>query len=158
VLSILEDRWDLMIAHPPCTYLSYAGIRHWNALGRKEKREEAMQFFMALYNTPIGKICMENPVGYPNTILRKPDQIIHPYYFGDSVQKRTCLWLKNLPVLNYSETILPKPEPLYIRKGKKHNGKKIHWVEGIKGSGEKRAKERSKTFQGIADAMAEQWG
>lgn len=158
VLDILDGNdWDLMIAHPPCTYLSYAGIKHWNKRGRLKKRKEAMIFFMALYNAPIKRICIENPVGYPNTIFRKPDQIIHPYYFGEPIQKRTCLWLKNLPLLDYSKTIITKPEPLYICKGKKCFGKKIHWTEGIKGV-KNRSMERSRSFQGIADAMAEQWG
>lgn len=158
VLNHLDDGWDLMIAHPECTYLSLAGTRHWNKPGRKEKREEAFDFFMRLINANINKICVENPVGYPNSHYRKPDQIIHPYYFGDPFQKRTCLWLKNLPLLTYSETIIPKPEPLYICQGKKSKGKAINWVEGIKGSGEERKKERSKTFPGIAKAMSEQWG
>ena len=156
IMQHLNSNWDLMIAHPPCTYLSYVSIKHWNRPGRAEARTEAMDFFMALINAPINKICVENPVGYPNTVYRKPDQIIHPYYFGEPYQKRTCLWLKNLPKLNYEKTIIPKPPPLYICKGKKSFGKAINWVEGISGVKE-RAKARSKTFQGIADAMATQW-
>lgn len=160
VLSILGDGWDLMIAHPPCIYLSYVGIRHWNKLGRKKKREAAMAFFLALINAPIERICVENPVGLPNTEYRKPDQLIHPYYFGEPYQKRTCLWLKGLPKLKYEETIIEKPKPLYFSKGKKTKGKPINWVEGLMclGSHEDRQKARSKTFQGIANAMAEQWG
>lgn len=158
VLEILNDDWDLMIAHPPCTYLSYAGNRHWNKLGRAQKRKCAMKFFMVLINASVAKICLENPVGLPNSKYRKSDQIIHPYYFGESVQKRTCLWLKNLPLLEYSKTIIEKPKPLYLCKGKKCKGKAINWVEGIKGSGESRSKARSKTFLGIANAMVEQWG
>lgn len=157
IFDILDSRWDLMIAHPPCTYLSYVANRHWNKPGRKEKRNEAMEFFMALINAPIDKICVENPVGLPNTIYRKPNQIIHPYYFGEPFQKRTCLWLKNLPKLEYEKTIIEKPKPLYYCQGKKCKGKAIHWVEGIKGKKE-RSKARSKTFQGIANAMVDQWG
>jgi hypothetical protein len=156
VLKHLDGGWDLMVAFPPCTYLSYVGVRHWNNPGRKEKRDDAMRFFMCLVNAPIEKIVIENPLGLPTKEYRKYDQIIHPYYFGEPFQKRTCLWLKNLPVLS-STNILPKPEPMYICKGPKSKGKKIHWVEGIRGVKE-RSKERSKTFQGIADAMAEQWG
>jgi len=154
VLKHLDSGWDLMIAHPPCTYLSYVAIRHWNKEGRKELRDKAMEFFMALINAPIKKICVENPVGLPNTDYRKPDQIIHPYYFGEPVQKRTCLWLKNLPKLEFSKTIIEKPKPLYRLST---TGKAINWVEGIKGT-KNRSQERSRTFQKIADAMAEQWG
>ena len=149
---------DLAIFHPPCTYLSYAGIKHWNKPGRAEKRKLAMQFFMDLVHAPIKRICIENPVGYPNVAYREPDQIIHPYYFGEPYQKRTCLWLKNLPKLWYRQTIIPKPEPLYICQGEKCKGKKINWCEGIKGSGKKRSLERARFFKGVAEAMAEQWG
>jgi len=157
VFDVLYDDWDLLIGHPPCTYLTYAGTRHWNNPGRAELREEGMNFFLALCNAPIRHIAIENPVGYPNTVYRKPDQIIHPYYFGDSVQKRTCLWLKNLPVLDYSKTIIAKPEPMYVCQGDKCKGKKIYWCEGIRGEGE-RATARSRTFQGIAKAIAQQFG
>lgn len=155
VIKILDEGWDLMIAHPPCTYLSVVGNR-WNSPEREKKRDDAFGFFMALMNAPIHMICIENPVGYINTHYKKPDQIIHPYYFGDPVQKRTCLWLKNLPLLKYNKS-LNKPEPLYICQGEKCKGKKINWVEGIKGVKD-RSKERSRTFTGIAQAMAEQWG
>jgi hypothetical protein len=160
VFDIIDQGWDLMIAHPPCTYLTYAGTRHWNAPGRAELRKEALKFFLDLYAANIPKIAIENPVGYVNTAWRKPDQIIHPYYFGDPVQKRTCLWLKGLPLLDYSETKLPKPEPIYICQGEKCKGKAINWCESVKGTSKDnpRWKIRSTTFQGIADAMAKQWG
>lgn len=161
---ITKEKWDLMIAFPPCTYLSYIGLRHWNNPGRKEKREAAMEFFMKLYNCSIPKIALENPLGYPNKMFRKPDQIIHPYYFGDPFKKRTCLWLKELPKLVYmhesdmlnKRTSVPKPEPLYYLAT---TGKAINYIEGIKGMSKKeRQKARSKFWPGIADAMAEQWG
>lgn len=159
IMEILSQRWDMMIAFPPCTYLTYAATRHWNNPGRAEKREAAMEFFMSLVNANIDKICIENPVGYPNTVYRKPDQIIHPYYFGDPFQKRTCFWLKGLSPLDYRDTIIDKPAPMYICNGKKCKGKAIGWTEGLRGmSSKERSKARSKTFQGIADAMAEQWG
>ena len=166
VLEILDDGWDLMVAHPPCTYLSYAGVRHWNKPGRSEKRHQAMEFFMRFIDAPILRSCVENPLGYPSQVYRAPDQIIHPYYFGEAVQKRTCLWLKGLPHLQYwlhdtffnKRTSVDKPEPLYICQGEKSKGKKIHWVEGIKGSGKTRSHERSRSFQSIANTMAEQWG
>jgi hypothetical protein len=157
VFDILDKGWDLLIAHPPCTYLTYAGTRHWHQPGREELRDTGMRFFLALYNANIKYVAVENPVGYPNTIFRKPDQIIHPYYFGDAVQKRTCLWLRNLPRLDYSKTIIAKPEPMYICQGEKCKGKKINWCEGNRGEGN-RATARSRTFPGIANAMAEQWG
>ena len=156
VFDIINDGWDLMIAHPPCTYLSYVGNRHWNNPGRAELRAEAMEFFMALINAPIAKICVENPLGEPSRVFRKYDQIIHPYYFGDPYQKRTCLWLKNLPPLTWNKDKAIKPEPLYKLKT---NGKAINWVEGIKGmTAAERQKARSKTFPGIAKAIAHQYG
>ncbi len=162
VFDIINDNWDLMIAHPPCTYLSYAGIAHWNKLGRKEKRDKAMEFFMALYNSKIPKICIENPKGEPMTVFRKPDQIIQPYYFGDPHIKTTCLWLKNLKPLQYvleknlffEVTSCGKPNPIYIDK----KGKKRYFTDAISGFKKDAQKLRSKTFQGIADAMADQWG
>jgi hypothetical protein len=157
VLEVLKrEKFDLGIFHPPCTYLSYVGNRHWNNPQRKELREQAMDFFMKLYNAPIPKICVENPVGYPNTIFRKPDQIIHPYYFGDPELKRTCLWLKNLPNLDYSKTIIDKPEPKYISNGIKTKGKKIYFTEKVP-EGKNSNKIRSVTFPGIAKAIVEQW-
>lgn len=165
VIKILDSQdWDLMIAFPPCTYLSYVGLRHWNKPGRREKRELAMDFFMKLYNCKIPKICIENPLGLPNKVFRKPDQIIHPYYFGDSFKKRTCLWLKGLPKLVYfhetdmldEKTAVAKPEPLYYLAT---TGKPINYIEGIKGFSKKdRQKARSKFWPGISNAMAEQWG
>lgn len=157
IFNVLYDEWDLGIFFPPCTYISYVANRHWNRPGRAELRQDAVQFFLGLANAPIDKISLENPVGYMNTIWRKPDQIIHPYYFGEPYQKRTCLWLKNLPRLEYGQTIIPKPPPLYICEGEKSKGKAINWVEGIKGSGKERATARSQTFQNVANAMADQW-
>ena len=163
----VNGKWDLLIAFPPCTYLTSAGTRHFSTRvnpiekveARKKEREKAVQFFMEFVNADCDKIAIENPVGYMNTNFRKPNQIIHPYYFGDPYVKRTCLWLKNLPELQPTN-LLPKPEPMYICQGEKCKGKKIGWCEGIKGTtgGQKgRAKARSKTFPGIAKAMAEQW-
>ena len=145
VFDIINDGWDMMIAHPPCTYLSNAARRVWNAPGRAEKRQEALEFFLKLYNAPILKIAVENTIGYVGIAFRKPDQIIQPYYFGDPVQKKTCLWLKGLPPLigfmghsNPQNTKLPGN---WFNKG-----------------GKDRQKNRAKTFPGIARAMADQWG
>ena len=167
VLPLLKEKWDMIIAFPPCTYLTNAGTRHYSLKcntvkkveARLKEREKAKDFFMMFVNADCKKIAIENPVGYMNTYFRKPDQIIHPYFFGDNVQKRTCLWLKGLPKLTPTE-MLPKPVPEYYCKGEKCNGKAIGWCEGIKGTtgGQKgRAMARSKTFPGIAKAMAAQW-
>ena len=163
VLEILNDGWDLMIAHPPCTFLSYVGTRHWNKPGRKEKRDEAFDFFMNFANAQIEKICIENPKGYPMKAWRKPDQIIQPYFFGDREMKTTCLWLKGLSLLNHiakgdmfdTPTHTDKPEPWYELKT---NKKKIYFTEGMRGNKIHRSLARAKTFPGIATAMAEQWG
>lgn len=149
-IPLLSYGWDMIIAFPPCTYLSYAGNRHLTQPGRLQKREEAADFFMKFVNAPCDKICIENPVGYMNSIYRKPDQVIYPYMFGDNYMKRTCLWLKNLPCLEPTYQ-LPKPEPFYIQS----NGRKRYWVETVSGS--ERQKIRSKTFPGIAAAMAFQF-
>lgn len=170
----ISGKWDMIIAFPPCTYLTSAGTRHYSlkcnppdkVAVRIKEREKAKDFFLIFANADCKKIAIENPVGYMNTHWRKPDQIIHPYYFAESIddrenyyQKRTCLWLRGLPILNRFND-LPVPEPQYICQGEKCKGKKIGWCEGIKGTigGQKgRAKARSKTFPGIAKAMAEQW-
>lgn len=160
-LKVLADGWDLIIAHPPCQYLSYAANKYWNLPGRAEKREAAFRFFMAMYNAPCGRVAVENPLGYPISAFRKPCQIIEPFYFGDEQRKRTCLWLRGLPKLVhvrqndlfYKKTHTDPPKPIYVDK----SGKKRYFVDSI--SGQKNgAHLRSKTFQGIAEAMAAQWG
>lgn len=150
VIPLLSESWDMIIAFPPCTYLSFAGNRHLCQPGRLEKRLAAAEFFMKFVNAPCEHIAIENPVGYMNSVYRRPDQIIHPYYFGDPFMKRTCLWLKNLPQL-YPTNTLKRPEPVYVQS----NGKKRYWVETVSSSD--RQSIRSKTFPGIAAAMAFQW-
>ena len=168
-------KWDLLIAHPPCTYLSNVATRHYSlkcctpesVCERWGERAKAAVFFMQFILADIPMIAVENPVGFMNSSYRKADQIIHPYYFAESEndkenyhEKRTCLWLKNLPPLK-REKELPKPPAMYVCSGEKSKGKKIGWCEGmrgIKGGQSERAKARSKTFPGIAKAMAEQWG
>lgn len=172
---IISDTWDMIIAFPPCTYLSVVANRSHSLkeksldeiIDRVAKRLDAIEFFMFIASTDCKKIAIENPVGVMNTVFRKPDQIIHPYYFADSIndsenyhKKRTCLWLKGLEPLE-RKTTLPDPPPMYICNGEKSKGKKIGWCEGmrnIKGGQAERAKARSKTFPGIAKAMVEQWG
>lgn len=141
VRDLLGQQWDMMIAFPPCSYLSYAGNAHWNRPGRAEKREEALMFVRLLMAADIPKIAVENPLGYLSVAIRKPDQVIDPSQFGHSEHKRTCLWLKNLPPLIATCVVLDCRE----------------FVLAVPG-GKDRAKIRSRTFQGIAAAMAAQWG
>ncbi len=149
VLGHLGDGWDLMIAHPPCTYLSYAGLRWLSQPGRVEKREEAMRFFLALYNAPIPQICIENPKGYPMRVFRGADQMVEPFYFGHTERKRTYLWLKHLPKLNPTVALFNRQWPSSIEP----NWKRRYFTDSIRS-----AKTRGETFAGVAEAMAEQWG
>ena len=158
-------KWDLIIAHPPCTYLSNVATRHHSLKvtpinwinGRMANRIYAIQFFMYIVNANCEKIAIENPVGVMNTIYRKPDQIIEPYQFAESVYdedyvtKRTCLWLKGLPNLVGND--LPKPNNRE-KYGEFPTGKAKTWEDSVARTGV----ERSKTFPRIAKAMAEQWG
>lgn len=144
VLKHLDKDWDLMIAHPPCTHLAVSGAR-WFKYKQKEQKE-ALEFVKVLMDAPIKRIAIENPVSVISSRIRKPDQIIQPWQFGDEAQKTTCLWLKNLPKLKHTKL---------VDKGKMQvtkSGKVIpEWYSNNK-------KIRSITFQGIADAMASQWG
>jgi hypothetical protein len=154
VLNILDNGWDMMIAHPPCTYLANSGVQHLHKnKNRWKKMYEAKIFFLKLLQSNIKKICLENPV--PHRYCELPDytQIIQPYFFGHNIMKKTCLWLKNLPIL-MAENIVDKGEK-YIKKSGKSNGSK--WCHFIS-PGKNRWKNRSRTFQGIANAMANQWG
>jgi len=163
VLEILNNGWDLMIGHPPCTYLSYAATSVWNNPGRLQKRLNALMFFAKLWEAPIKYICLENPMGCATPAIAKYTQIIQPYYFGDTESKRTLLWLKNLPKLQhikgndlFEENTHTKPKIYgYYLKGKK-KGMPIYGNNYLKFS-EDRGKIRSVTFQGIAKAMATQW-
>lgn len=151
-------RWDLMIAHPPCTYLCGSGL-HWNKKDpeRAKKTEEALAFVQRLLNAPIPRIALENPVGCISTRIRKPDQIIQPYEFGHDASKATCLWLKGLPQLQGTAYV----EPRIVESG---NRKYNRWAnqtdsgQNKLGPSPNRGSIRSITYQGIADAMAEQWG
>lgn len=153
-------KWDLLIAHPPCTYISFAGTASWNDRGRVFKRIAALEFFARCLENNIPKICVENPLGCAESAVRKSDQTIQPYYFGDSEQKRTCLWLKKLPPLVHLKqddlfgqaTHAAKPDPKYISK----DGTKLYFADAISGAGAGGHK-RSKSFSGIANAMIEQW-
>lgn len=149
ILGLLSEDWDLAIFHPPCTHLAVSGAR-WFPFKQKEQAE-ALEFVRLLLNAPIDKIALENPVSIISTKIRKPDQIVQPWQFGDSYQKTTCLWLKNLAPLIPTK-IVDKGEFVV------YNGKKLpKWYSDSWGKKD-RAKARSKTFPGIAAAMAERWG
>lgn len=156
VRRILGDGWDLMIAHPPCTYLAVSGI-HWNARtpGRREKTEEALQFVQLLLDAPIERIAIENPVGVIATHIRKSDQIIQPWQFGDPYSKQTCLWLKGLPLLKHTNVLEPEA---FQENGRPRWRNQTGTGQNKLGPSPTREKERSRTYQGIADAMADQWG
>ena len=160
VFDIINQGWDMMIAHPPCTYLCVSGL-HWNKRveGRDAKTDEALEFVKKLLDAPIQRIALENPVGCISKRIRKPEQIIQPYEYGDDAAKKTCLWLKNLPKLRPTDRVRG-------RKVKTPSGKIVErWSNQCDNFGQDKTppspdrwKIRSKTWQGIADAMASQWG
>lgn len=141
VRDVIDYPWDLMIAHPPCTHLSVSGARHFEAKKADGRQQSAVSFFMALAKADIPRIAIENPVCIISSLWRKPDQIIQPWMFGHGETKATCLWLKNLPLL----------EPTNIVEGREQRVWKLPPTED-------RWKIRSETFDGIAVAMAERWG
>ncbi len=155
------EKWDLIIAHPPCTYLTVTGNRWFNverygekAIQRMKDREQAIEFFMSFANANCDKIVIENPIGVISTMWRKPDQIIQPYMFGDSAEKKTCLWLKGVEQLKPTNEVKP-PERVKFDSGKtmpKWYADLWHLPK------EERSRLRSQTFPGIAKAMADQWG
>ena len=169
VEDILYDGWDLMIAHPPCTYLAVSGAAwfyhpedkhlptdqrrpHPKHPNRRQLQEEALDFIRLLLNVPIDKIALENPVSAISTKIKKPNQIIQPYQFGHDVSKKTCLWLKNLP--NLIPTKIVKPD-IIEKDGYKMS--RHHW-ETFRLPSKIRGKVRSRFYEGIAEAMANQWG
>lgn len=151
VRDVLDDGWDLMVAHPPCTYLAVSGP-HWNKRkpGRAVLTEEALQFVQLLLDAPIPKIALENPIGCISSRIRKPDQIIHPWQFGHDASKATCLWLKGLPLL----------EPTDVLPGGRSARRANQTASGQNKlpPSPDRWKLRSLTYPGIANAMADRWG
>ncbi len=154
VLDVIGDGWDLMVAHPPCTYLSSSGL-HWNGRveGRAAKTEDALAFVRALLDAPIPRIAVENPVGCIGTRIRKADQTIQPHQFGDDASKATCLWLKGLPLLTPTAHV-----PGRMVNGKPRWANQTDSGQNRLGPSADRWKLRSATFPGIAAAMADQWG
>lgn len=166
VIEQFNKGWDMMIAFPPCTHLAVSGAAWFEEKRKDGRQQEGIDFFMKMVNAPINKIAIENPIGIMSKLYRKPDQIIHPYYFGDNVSKSTCLWLKNLPKLLHNKTVnLFESQPTWVEpifteflysngKTVRHSEISNKWYK----SAEERSRERSKTFPGIAKAMAQQWG
>lgn len=160
-LEMFDKKWDMIIAFPPCTYLTVTGNRWFNidkygdkAIERMINRDRAVWFFKQFVNADCGRIAIENPIGIMSTLYRKPDQIIQPYMFGDAFEKKTCLWLKGLPALHSCNEVKP-PARVEFASGK---SMPAWYAEVWHLPKEERAKIRSKTFPGIAKAMAEQWG
>jgi site-specific DNA-cytosine methylase len=141
VLEIIEDGWDLMIAHPPCTDLSVSGARHFAAKIADGRQQRALDFVQLLMDAPIERIAIENPISVISSKIRKPDQIIQPWQFGHGETKATCLWLKNLPKLEATDIVEGREQ-------------RIHKLP----PSPDRWKIRSTTYKGIAEAMADQWG
>lgn len=138
VRDILTDGWDMLIGFPPCTYLARSGARWWKE--RQALQAEAVRFVRTLWAAPVGRIAIENPIGCLSSQFRKPDQIIHPWMFGHGETKATCLWLRNVPPLMASGLVAGRVP-------------RVHYMA----PGPNRQRERSRTYQGIADAMAAQW-
>ena len=158
---LIEGKWDLIIAHPPCTDLAVSGARYFEQKRKDGRQQKSIEFFMQFVHADCERIAIENPIGIMSTHYRKPDQIIQPYWFGHPVSKATCLWLKGLP--NLVPTKMVEPERIHSkgRTGgysgpswyvRDENGKILSW------SDPRTAKERSKTYWGLAEAMGEQWG
>jgi len=150
VFDIINNGWDLMIAHPPCTYLAVSGM-HWTTRGLRDPKltEDALDFVQRIMDAPIERIAIENPVSVISSRIRKPDQIIQPWWFGHDASKKTCLWLKNLPLL--------VPTNMLHGDAKTRRANQTASGQNKLPPSKDRWKERSKTYQGIADAMAQQW-
>jgi len=159
VFDILDQGWDLMVAHPPCTYLTVTGNKWFKPEfkdrfpDRHQQREDALRFFVKLFECSIPKVCLENPVGVVSSLYRKPSQYVQPYQFGDPHSKKTGLWLRGLP--NLVPTKLVEPLFYTYKDGRRDP---LWHMESMRMKPLERMKYRSKTFQGIADAMAQQWG
>lgn len=145
-------QWDMMIAHPPCNHLAASGAQYWPAKRQDGRQFSAVSFFLRLYDAPIARVAIENPVGFIGTIFRKADQIVQPWQFGDPFNKKTCFWLRGLPKLEPTDIVTPTHNwgsNSYRGGGRKKSPlPSLHWG----------GQDRSRSFTGIAEAMAEQWG
>ena len=157
----LNDGWDLMVAHPPCTHLAVSGAAWFEQKRKDGRQQEGVDLFMQFTATNIPKVCIENPVGIMSTLWRSPDQVIQPYYFGDEFQKTTCLWLKELAPLIHIKADDLFDKSTHVDRGEMitfESGKRMAKWYAMLRVDSTRAHIRSKTFPGIANAMAEQWG
>ena len=157
---LMGFKWDMIIGFPPCTHLANSGAKHFAKKKKDGRQQEGIDLFMAIANADCPKIAIENPVGIMSTVWRKPDQIIHPYMFGDYVQKKTCLWLKGLPKLISTDVRFKDPQTkFFANKVKFSSGKTMSdwYYQTSCLPHNQRSLARSKTFPGIAKAMAEQW-
>jgi len=154
VIPLLKQEWDLIIAFPPCTHLASSGAAWFEQKRKDGRQQEGIDFFMLFTNLDAPKVVIENPVGIMSRIYRKPDQIIQPWWFGDPFEKRTCLWLKGVEPLVATDEVKPAPRSEYA------SGRTMPtwYADAWKLPPAERSKARSKTFPGIAKAMAEQWG
>ena len=161
IFEVIGDglKWDMMIAFPPCTDLCVSGARHFKRKIADGSQQRSIEFFMKLVNAPIHKIAIENPIGIMSSIYRKPDQIIQPYHYGDKAQKRTCIWLKNLPKLEPTNIVDKGEFFKFISKKGENKSMPMWYYKALSQAKtpEQRKTLRSKTFLGIAKAMAEQW-
>ncbi len=177
VFDVISAEWDLMIAFPPCTYLCASGM-HWTTRGKRDKQltEDAIAFVRRLMDAPIDRIAIENPIGVISTRIKRPSQVIQPWWFGDDASKKTCLWLKGLPSLRIDDTLKHPPryacqdcgnttpagtgwcEKCGSLKVVERWGNQTNSGQNKLAPSDDRWKERSRTYQGIANAMADQWG
>ncbi len=168
VFDIINEGWDVMIAFPPCTHLAVSGAAWFEKKRKDGRQQEGIDFFIKMVNAPIKHIAIENPIGIMSRLYRKPDQIIQPYYFGDKAQKTTCLWLKNLPKLyhndkqNLFDSVITHSSKGEFKewidsKTGKIKRQSLFYAESRSLKPDERSKVRSKTFPGIAEAMANQW-
>ena len=159
IIKQLVKGWDMLIAFPPCTHLAVSGARHFPQKIADGRQQQGIDFFMAMINAPIPKIAVENPIGIMSTKYRKPDQIIHPWMFGDKASKSTCLWLKGLPLLLPTDIVEKGEFVEWVDKNGKKKRQAKWYLDTLKKAktNAERSTLRSKTFQGIAKAMATQW-
>lgn len=156
IFDVICNGWDMMIAHPPCTHLSASGARHWKQKQEDGRQQEGIDFFMKLSRVDIKRKCIENPIGIMSKVYRKPDQYIQPFEYGHAETKRTCLWLTGVPLLKPTNIVEPKYHLNTDGTEYRDSGNSRCSVTHFK-TGSGKGKERSITFQGWADAMADQW-
>lgn len=156
VLTVLEDGWDLIIAHPPCTHLCSSGARHFES--KRQLQQEALDFVFSIWQCSVPKLCIENPVGVLSSLFKKPSQVIQPYQFGHDASKSTCLWLRGVDLLKPTKTIRPKQVSDKHYRVNSRWGNQSPCGADSRGPSTTRGFDRAITYSGIASAMADQWG